>query len=148
VVKQGAFERIADQDKSFLYSRQLTLRSFTQKRDLAATLPIAPVCHRSQESEEKFCAESLRNINLPVGMAPIVKPMMRCTGVRVFLAKEIIMKALSAVRRFIRDERGVTAIEYGLIASLIALAVATSMGSVSTALQDMFQRVVTALTGP
>jgi len=81
-------------------------------------------------------------------MAPIVKSMMRCTGVRVFLAKEIIMRALSAVRRFIRDERGVTAIEYGLIASLIALAVATSMGSVSTALQDMFQRVVTALTGP
>ncbi|MGW8389902.1 Flp family type IVb pilin [Pseudoduganella sp. HUAS MS19] len=56
------------------------------------------------------------------------------------------MKALSAVRRFIRDERGVTAIEYGLIASLIAIAVATAMTSVSTELQDVFGRVVTALS--
>lgn len=72
--------------------------------------------------------------------------MMRDTGVRVFLAKEIIMKALSAVRRFIRDERGVTAIEYGLIASLIALAVGTAMTSVSTELSAVFGRVVDALT--
>jgi len=72
--------------------------------------------------------------------------MMRDTGIRVFLAKEIIMKALSAVRRFIRDERGVTAIEYGLIASLIALAVGTAMTSVSTELSAVFGRVVDALT--
>ena len=72
--------------------------------------------------------------------------MMRCTGVRVFLAKEIIMRAISAVRRFIRDERGVTAIEYGLIASLIALAVGTAMSSVSTELTNVFNSVVDALT--
>jgi len=56
------------------------------------------------------------------------------------------MKALSAVRRFIRDERGVTAIEYGLIASLIALAVGTAMTSVSNELKNVFDSVVTALT--
>ncbi|HEY0585052.1 MAG TPA: Flp family type IVb pilin [Pseudoduganella sp.] len=56
------------------------------------------------------------------------------------------MKALSAVRRFIRDERGVTAIEYGLIASLIALAVGTAMTSVSTELTNVFNNVVNALT--
>ncbi|WP_426340832.1 Flp family type IVb pilin [Pseudoduganella sp. S-14] len=56
------------------------------------------------------------------------------------------MKAFSAVRRFIRDERGVTAIEYGLIASLIALAVGTAMTSVSTELQTVFNNVVDALT--
>ena len=56
------------------------------------------------------------------------------------------MKALSAVRRFIRDERGVTAIEYGLIASLIALVVATAMTAVSGELDDVFQRVVEALS--
>ncbi|WP_431475992.1 Flp family type IVb pilin [Massilia eburnea] len=71
---------------------------------------------------------------------------MRSPGVRVFLAKEIIMKALFAMRRFIRDERGVTAIEYGLIASLIALAVGTAMTSVSTELTEVFNRVVDALT--
>lgn len=56
------------------------------------------------------------------------------------------MKALSAVRRFIKDERGVTAIEYGLIASLIALAVGTAMTSVSGELTAVFNRVVDALT--
>ncbi|WP_426167385.1 Flp family type IVb pilin [Pseudoduganella sp. R-34] len=56
------------------------------------------------------------------------------------------MKALSAVRRFIRDERGVTAIEYGLIASLIALAVGTAMTSVSNELKAVFNDVVDALT--
>ena len=56
------------------------------------------------------------------------------------------MKALYAVRRFIRDERGVTAIEYGLIASLIALAVGTAMSNVSTELEAVFGRVVDALT--
>jgi pilus assembly protein Flp/PilA len=72
--------------------------------------------------------------------------MMRSPGVRVFLAKEFTMKALSAVGRFIRDERGVTAIEYGLIASLIALAVGTAMSNVSTELEAVFGRVVDALT--
>lgn len=72
--------------------------------------------------------------------------MMRCTGIRVFLAKEIIMKALSAVRRFIRDERGVTAIEYGLIAAVIALAVATTMDTVSAALTTVFTNISTTLT--
>lgn len=72
--------------------------------------------------------------------------MMRSTGVRVFLAKEIIMKALSAVRRFIRDERGVTAIEYGLIAAVIALAVATTMDTVSAALTTVFTNISTTLT--
>jgi pilus assembly protein Flp/PilA len=79
-------------------------------------------------------------------MAPIVKSMMCCTGVRVFLAKEIIMKALSAVRRFIRDERGVTAIEYGLIASVIAIAVSTALGPVQDALEAVFASVEGALS--
>ncbi len=55
------------------------------------------------------------------------------------------MKALSAVRRFIRDERGVTAIEYGLIASVIAIAVATALDPVQTALEAVFSSVETAL---
>ncbi|WP_342118954.1 Flp family type IVb pilin [Pseudoduganella sp. OTU4001] len=57
------------------------------------------------------------------------------------------MKALSAVRRFIRDERGVTAIEYGLIAAVIALAVATTMDGVKTALEGVFNEVRDTLNG-
>lgn len=57
------------------------------------------------------------------------------------------MQARSAVRRFIRDERGVTAIEYGLIAAVIALAVATAMTDVQTALNGVFDQVKGALEG-
>ena len=56
------------------------------------------------------------------------------------------MKVLSAVRRFIRDDRGVTAIEYGLIASVIAVAVAAALDPVQAALQSVFSSVQTALT--
>lgn len=57
------------------------------------------------------------------------------------------MKALSAVKRFIRDERGVTAIEYGLIAAVIALAVAVSMDGVKSALESVFNDVRDRLNG-
>ncbi len=55
------------------------------------------------------------------------------------------MKALLAVRRFIRDERGVTAIEYGLIASVIAVAVAGALTPVKGALETVFTSVKNAL---
>ncbi|WP_082819064.1 Flp family type IVb pilin [Cupriavidus nantongensis] len=54
------------------------------------------------------------------------------------------MKRLIA--RFIKDERGATAIEYGLIAGLIALGVAvaaSSLGtSISTGFTNLASRVV------
>jgi len=56
------------------------------------------------------------------------------------------MKAILAARRFIADERGVTAIEYGLIASVLALAVGTAMFAVSEQLTIVFDSVVDALT--
>jgi len=58
------------------------------------------------------------------------------------------MKAfMAAVRKFVRDERGVTAIEYGLIASVIALAVGTAAASVRDALTTVFASIVSALGG-
>ncbi|WP_265922799.1 Flp family type IVb pilin [Cupriavidus nantongensis] len=47
------------------------------------------------------------------------------------------MKRLIA--RFIKDERGATAIEYGLIAGLIALAIAVSAGTLGTNLGLSFK---------
>ena len=73
--------------------------------------------------------------------------MVRRTGIRVFLAKEMTMKALSAVRRFIRDERGVTAIEYGLIAALLAVVMATVLTPVGTQIKSVFNSVLTSLGG-
>jgi pilus assembly protein Flp/PilA len=41
----------------------------------------------------------------------------------------------------VRREEGVTAIEYALIAGLIAVVIAVAVGSVGTALQGLFNRV-------
>ena len=53
------------------------------------------------------------------------------------------------MRRFIgrlyRDDSGATAIEYGLIAALIAVAAITAMTSVGTSLIAKFTRVSSAL---
>jgi pilus assembly protein Flp/PilA len=47
--------------------------------------------------------------------------------------------------RFAKDERGVTAIEYGLIASLVALAVITGAGQLGTSLNAKFTSIKTSL---
>jgi pilus assembly protein Flp/PilA len=44
-----------------------------------------------------------------------------------------------------RDEAGATAIEYGLIAALIAVAAVTVMGTVGTNLSSTFSSVATSL---
>jgi pilus assembly protein Flp/PilA len=55
----------------------------------------------------------------------------------------IIMKTIFL--RFVKDDRGVTAIEYGLIASLIAVVIITSVTLVGTNLTAKFNAVATAL---
>ena len=47
--------------------------------------------------------------------------------------------------RLLRNEDGATAIEYGLIAALIAVAAVTVMGTVGTNLSSVFNTVATDL---
>ncbi|ESQ93717.1 Flp family type IVb pilin [Asticcacaulis benevestitus] len=47
--------------------------------------------------------------------------------------------------QFASDESGATAIEYGLIAALIAVALISILGTVSTSLTGTFNRVATDL---
>ena len=47
----------------------------------------------------------------------------------------------------IRDESGATAVEYGLIAAMIALAVVGGMGSITEALQAILEKIAAANTG-
>lgn len=47
--------------------------------------------------------------------------------------------------RFAKDESGATAIEYGLIAALIAVVLVTSVGLVGSKLDGTFTKVSTAL---
>jgi pilus assembly protein Flp/PilA len=48
--------------------------------------------------------------------------------------------------RFIKDESGATAIEYGLIAALIAVAIIAALKGVSGELNSLFGRVETQLS--
>ena len=47
--------------------------------------------------------------------------------------------------RFVRDESGATAIEYGLIAALVSVVIITALGLVGTNLTATFNRVATDL---
>lgn len=47
--------------------------------------------------------------------------------------------------RFVKDQSGVTAIEYGLIASLIAVVIIAVVGSVGTGLSNTFSTVAKSL---
>ena len=49
------------------------------------------------------------------------------------------------IRRFLADESGATAIEYGLIAALIAVAAVTVMSTVGTNLKATFSTVASHL---
>ena len=52
---------------------------------------------------------------------------------------ELAMQSLA--KRFLRDESGATAIEYGLIAALIAVVIITAVTSVGTNLSTTFNTV-------
>jgi pilus assembly protein Flp/PilA len=49
------------------------------------------------------------------------------------------------ITKFLREEDGVTAIEYGLIASLVAVAIVVGAGLLGTALDGIFTRIATCL---
>ena len=49
------------------------------------------------------------------------------------------------INRFAKDESGATAIEYGLIAALIAVALITILGTVGTNLKQTFSSIATGV---
>jgi pilus assembly protein Flp/PilA len=94
----------------------------------------------------------LRSINVKNFGADIVNPMaagLQTGHARVqlcFLFKEYIMNSfMQAARNFARDEDGITAIEYGLIAAVMAAAVAAAFGPLSEALGSAFAAIAAAL---
>lgn len=62
------------------------------------------------------------------------------------MMKERIM--LEMLKRFTRDEEGVTAIEYGLIASLIAIVIIGSVTLVGNKLDAVFNYIQGQLVTP
>jgi pilus assembly protein Flp/PilA len=52
---------------------------------------------------------------------------------------------MSTIKNFLRNESGATAIEYGLIAALIAVVIIGAVTSVGTSLNSTFGKVSTAV---
>jgi pilus assembly protein Flp/PilA len=52
---------------------------------------------------------------------------------------------MTLLRKFYNDERGVTAIEYGLIAAGVAVAIIATVQGLGTNLKNTFSSVATAL---
>ena len=58
------------------------------------------------------------------------------------------MQVAQMIQQFVRDEEGVTAIEYGLIAALIAVVIILAVTTVGTDLRGVFQAIEAALPTP
>jgi pilus assembly protein Flp/PilA len=56
-----------------------------------------------------------------------------------------MMNMRTILLRFAKDDTGVTAIEYGLIASLVAVVIITSVTLIGTNLTTKFNAIATAL---
>lgn len=55
-------------------------------------------------------------------------------------------KLYSGIQRFIRDEEGVTAIEYALIAALIAVVIIVAVRTTGTEISNTFNKVANELS--
>ncbi|MBI1891481.1 MAG: Flp family type IVb pilin [Burkholderiales bacterium] len=55
---------------------------------------------------------------------------------------------LNIARQFWNDEEGATAVEYGLLAALIAIAIIVGVNTAGTNLNALFNRIAACLTNP
>ena len=58
------------------------------------------------------------------------------------------MKIVQCVQSFLREEHGAAAIEYGLIAALIAVAIIAGSVALGTSLNDLFTKLGACMTTP
>ena len=58
------------------------------------------------------------------------------------------MKSVQFVQSFLREEDGAAAIEYGLIAALIAVAIIVGAGSLGTELNGIYNRLGDCMRTP
>jgi pilus assembly protein Flp/PilA len=71
------------------------------------------------------------------------------TGFSTLIKQEITMRTPNMqklLRRFVRDESGSNALEYGLIVGLVSLAVVAGAGAAGTALGGMFNALGNKIT--
>jgi pilus assembly protein Flp/PilA len=52
------------------------------------------------------------------------------------------------LRRFLKDENGATAVEYGLIAALIGVVIISALTVLGTSIETQFMNIKTAIAAP
>ncbi|MFP3644388.1 Flp family type IVb pilin [Paraburkholderia sp. SIMBA_054] len=57
----------------------------------------------------------------------------------------VVQVLIKKLRQFVQEDKGVTAIEYGLIAALIAVVIIASVQLVGTNLSSVFSSIAAAL---
>jgi len=57
------------------------------------------------------------------------------------------MQIVQSIQKFVRDEEGVTAIEYGLIAALISVFIIAGATLIGPQLNRIFMQIANALVG-
>ena len=62
--------------------------------------------------------------------------------------KDLMKNLYNGIRKFAQDEEGATAVEYGMIVGLIAVAIIASVGAIGDTLATMFSDISTCLTTP
>lgn len=53
----------------------------------------------------------------------------------------------TAIAKFLKDEEGATAIEYGLLAGIVAVGLIAALNSLEGGLTGLFNRIATTLSG-
>jgi pilus assembly protein Flp/PilA len=61
--------------------------------------------------------------------------------------EHIMSKIASAVKAFVADENGVTAIEYGLIAALVGVAIVVAVKALGVEISTTFDTIKTKMSG-
>jgi pilus assembly protein Flp/PilA len=56
-----------------------------------------------------------------------------------------MFKLIDASKRFLQDERGVTSIEYGLIAAATSVTIIAALALIGPALTDLWEQIAAAL---
>ncbi|MEX3954051.1 Flp family type IVb pilin [Paraburkholderia sp. EG287B] len=56
-----------------------------------------------------------------------------------------MQKIIAQAKQFARDENGITALEYGMLAALITVLIMASIASIGTTLQNVFSDIVNTL---
>jgi pilus assembly protein Flp/PilA len=82
-------------------------------------------------------------------LSPLVSWHLRCGSAATFRLLRPLSNLeieMSLILRFVRDESGATAIEFGLIAALIAVVIITAVTAVGTGVSTAFNSVATAMT--